>query len=213
MDTKPAIPLSEALAAAQDWWREAGVDCDFVDEPHNWLAAPEPVTEAAAPPVATAIELPEKPELPPLGGDRAAWPRSLAEFAPWWLSEPSLAAAGTGQRIPPRGAAGAKLMILVAMPEAGNSQALLSGPHGQLVSAMRGAMGLAEEETYLASALPCHAKHPDWTMLVARGFDDIVKHHIALAAPQRILVLGREILHSFSARSGARRCKSAANRA
>jgi len=30
------------LKMALDWWREAGVDLDFADEAHGWLAAPAP---------------------------------------------------------------------------------------------------------------------------------------------------------------------------
>ncbi|MXO59507.1 hypothetical protein GRI89_08130 [Altererythrobacter salegens] len=197
MDTRRDIPLGEALAGAQDWWREAGVDCDFADEPHNWLEVPEAPSETPAPAMAAVVAAPVKPKQPPLGGERDTWPKTLVDFAHWWRAEPSLSAAGNGPRLAPRGFADAKLMILVAMPEAGDTDTLLSGPHGQLLTAMHEAMGLDESEIYLATALPCHASHADWTGLAARGFGDIVRHHIALAAPQRILLLGRDILTLF----------------
>jgi len=198
MDSKRHIPLSEAISAAQDWWRDAGVDCDFVDEPHNWLAEAEKPAEQAAPPVmATKPAVPEEPELPPLGGDRAQWPKSSAEFAEWWLAEASLEIAGTGPRVAPRGTAEAELMILLAMPEAGDAESLLSGPHGKLIAAMLDAMGIAEDNVYLATALPCHARHPDWQMLAEREHGEIVRYHVKLAAPKRLLVLGREMLPLF----------------
>ena len=40
--------LAEDYAAALDWWREAGVDCEFTDEPTVWLREPE--AEAAPDP-------------------------------------------------------------------------------------------------------------------------------------------------------------------
>jgi len=51
------------LAAALDWWREAGVDCAFLDEPQGWLtrrsdlAGGEAQTEASLSPAgeATAV--------------------------------------------------------------------------------------------------------------------------------------------------------------
>ncbi len=40
----------ESLEGALDWWREAGVDADFLDEASGWLAEPEPENAVAAPP-------------------------------------------------------------------------------------------------------------------------------------------------------------------
>ena len=107
----------------------------------------------------------------------------------------SLPAMGTPVRsrssMPPRGVHGAKLMLLVAQPEGEDDERLLSGPQGRLLAAILRAMGLAEEDTYCASALPRPAPLPDWTALAAQGLGDLTRHHIALAAPQRLLVFGR----------------------
>ena len=40
----------ESLEGALDWWREAGVDADFSDEPSGWLLEPESENSVAAPP-------------------------------------------------------------------------------------------------------------------------------------------------------------------
>ena len=53
MDMPRDHTLGESLAAALDWWREAGVDGDFADEPRNWLARPE-APEGAVPAPAAA---------------------------------------------------------------------------------------------------------------------------------------------------------------
>ena len=198
MDKSPASTLAEALAAAQDWWREAGVDCDFADEPRDWLeqpaAAPAPGEASFVPP---APPRPAKPEVPPLGGDRAFWPQALADFAPWWLAEESLETGGTGPRIAPRGMEGAELMVLVPMPEEGDSDGLLAGQQGTLVGNMLAAMGVAEDAAYLAAALPRHARHPDWQGLAARQLGEVIAHHVRLARPKRLLVLGRAMLPLF----------------
>ena len=196
MDKSPASNLTEALAAAQDWWREAGVDCDFTDEPQHWLAKPDDKREAAQSATAvTAAPVRQAPEVPPLGGPREGWPASLDAFAAWWADLPDLP--GAGPALAPRGAAQADLMVLAPMPEAEDSDTLLSGRHGTLVGNMLRAMNIPPESAYLAAALPRHASHPDWTGLAARGLGAITLHHIALAAPRRLLILGREMLPLF----------------
>jgi uracil-DNA glycosylase len=189
MDMPRDHTLGESLASALDWWREAGVDSDFADEPRNWLARPEPEAPAASE-AATPVR-PAAPQVPPLGGDSATWPTTLAEFAEWWRS---IETPGSGPAIAPRGAAEAELMVLVPYPEEADADRLLSGRQGELVSNMLKAMGIAEERAYLASALPRHAAHPDWGALAERQLGDVLRHHIALAAPKRLLVLGRKML-------------------
>jgi DNA polymerase len=55
-------------------------------------------------------------------------------------------------------------------------------------------MGLAPEQIYLAAALPRHTPLPDWERLAADGLGEILLHHIRLAEPQRLIVLGMRIL-------------------
>ncbi|WPL55821.1 hypothetical protein SD421_10080 [Qipengyuania sp. HL-TH1] len=67
------------------------------------------------------------------------------------------------------------------------------------------AMGLAAHEVYVASALPVPTAMPDWTRLAASGLGEVARHHIALAAPQRVLLFGRAQLELFGiARERAR---------
>ena len=205
MDTRDPPPLAEQLAAARDWWLEAGVDSEFADEPRNWLERPaqEP-TEAPQP--AAPVKPPE-PVLPPLGGAPLSWPQTLAEFAPWWLAGDQLDTGGTGLPVAPRGAPGAELMILVPMPEDADRDRLLSGPQGQLIGNMLAAMGIADDAAYFASALPRHARHPDWQALADRQLGQVVAHHVNLAAPRRLLMLGRAMLPLFGhdpAQAGAK---------
>lgn len=85
-------------------------------------------------------------------------------------------------------------MIVVEEPEAGDSEHLLSGPQGRLLSAMLGAMGLDENACRIASALPRHMPMPDWRGLERQGFGALLAHHIAISAPQRLILLGTNIL-------------------
>lgn len=194
MDSRSAPSLADSIAAAQAWWREAGVDLAFADEPRGWLTDPRGA-DAPAPIAASPVpSAPPPPEEPPIGGDRANWPQDLAAFARWWLDEPSLDHGGTHPRVAPRGPANAPVMLLVPMPEEEDGETLLQGPQGRLLTSLATAMGYAPEAVYCAAALPRHMAMPDWAGLAARCYGEVLRHHIALAAPARLVVLGRNIL-------------------
>lgn len=198
MDNRLPLTLEETIAAVQGWWREAGVDLAFHDEPAAWLAGEEPVPDSAdtSPPL-LASRTPEPPSAPQrsaIGGDRAGWPRDLEAFREWWLAEPSLDEGGSHPRIAPRGPVDASLMMLVPMPEIEDQDALLSGSHGRLLTSLALAMGLAPGQLYLAAALPRHSSLPDWDHLAASGAGEILRHHISLANPTRLIVFGSRVL-------------------
>lgn len=188
--------LGEALEAALGWWAEAGVDMAFVDAPQDWLAAEIPARAAKAAPALPPVE--QRPPristqpaaVSPVAEDRSAWPGNFEDFAAWWLSELTLAPKGA-RRFAPIGPRGAKLMVLVPMPAEDEGETLLSGRSGKLLDAMLGAMGMSSASVYRASALPARIALPDWAGLGAAGLGDVLKRHIALAAPERILVFGR----------------------
>jgi DNA polymerase len=194
MTGRPAPSLAESIAAAQAWWREAGVDLAYGDEPAAWLAGEEEPAETRAPAHSAPIAPPREPERPPIGGDRAGWPQDLATFRTWWLEEPSLDGGGTHPRLAPRGEAGAPLLMLVPMPEEGDSEILLSGAQGRLLASFALAARLAPEAVTVAAALPRHTPLPDWNGLAARGHGEVLLHLLGLARPDRLIVFGRSIL-------------------
>ncbi len=183
-------PLDGAdLTAALAWWRDAGVDHDYADAPHSWLKT---VVDEAVEPALTAPVV-EAPPREQIGGDPGLWPQSFEGFAPWWLSEPSLDAGQAAGRVAPRGAAGAELMVLVDHPEAQDREQLLTGPQGKLLGAILMALGIGPDQAYLATALPRHMPLPDWAALSEAGLGAVTAHHIALAAPKRLLVFGSHV--------------------
>lgn len=183
---------SEALSAALDWWRDAGVDGTFVDDPQDWLAQAQSLSETKTPaPMKPLRELVAERDSPPapVVSDRSGWPQTLDAFNAWWLTEEPLAPPGL-HRFSPLGQPQTELMILVPMPSADDGDSLLSGRAGRLLDAILAATGITRAETYLASALPAHVPMPDWAALRATGLGDVLLHHIALAAPKRLLILG-----------------------
>lgn len=82
-------------------------------------------------------------------------------------------------------------MVVVPDPESADRDALLSGPQGRLLARILAAMGLGVEDCYLASALPRHTPMADLAGLAASGMDRVMAHHIALAAPSRLILFGQ----------------------
>ncbi len=191
--THPFAPtLEQELRAADAWWRDAGVDQVFADAPVNWLAEPEDEADEEQPAAEpTPAAAPKPVEL--LAGGPANWPATLEAFDEWWLAEPALAL-GPHQRVPARGPADASLMVLVCQPVSDDADTLLAGPEGTLLSNMLAAFGLAPEEVRIASLLPSHLPHPDWSALDRIGWGALARHHLALAAPRRLLVFGQVAL-------------------
>lgn len=208
--TRPDLALARELEAALAFWQAAGVSHDFHDDATVWLAeapiAPAPeaagkrsgaerrpagISPAAAQPAALRERaVPPAPAAPRanLLGDSP--PADLAAFRDWWMSAPGIAPAPAYPRIAPRGEASAALLVLVPQPEEGDRTRLLEGPQGRLLANILAAIGLEERAVYLASALPCHTPMADLPALAAGGMDKVTAHHIALAAPERVLVLG-----------------------
>jgi len=190
-------PISAQIAAALDWWREAGVSYAYSDEPQEWLAE---LAEEGKPPPPPMMRAKPEPAAPPprprLGGEVGQWPATLDDFVGWWMAEPTLDATGTSGRVPPRGSAGAALMVVVPMPEDVDAQTgtLLSGAQGKLLDAMLRVMGISPQDCYFAAALPRAMPAPDWDMLREEGMGAVLAHHIALAVPRRLLLLGDRIL-------------------
>lgn len=178
------------VTAALAWWRDAGVDHDYADAPQAWLKpAIADLPEAPAPVPITEPQPPHER----IGGDPAQWPQRPADFAPWWLGEPSLDGGQVTRRIAPRGPERAEIMVLVDHPEAEDTERLLSGPRGKLLDAILAALGIGPEQAYVAAALPRHMPLPDWTALSEAGLGELTAHHIALAAPKRLLVFGSHV--------------------
>lgn len=189
-------PLARDVSAVLDWWREAGVDAAFSNAPNGWLKDPQQDTPEVGTP-STQPPLPQQPaeELQPIGGGSPdSWPHDLSAFRQWWLNEPSLDEGGLTPRVAPRGAEDAALMVLVDMPEECDRELLLSGRLGALLEGFLAAAGLDTSRIYRASALPRHQTLPDWQMLISQGLGAVIAHHVALARPRRLLVLGQSIL-------------------
>lgn len=191
--------LAAQVSAAFAWWRDAGVDCLFHDEPADWII-PQPAADVAGRPSPVAVDTakqtdaaPPKPAIDP-----AAIPGDLDAFTAWWLSEPMLDNGRVAGRVPPRGSAGAELMVIVAEPEREDRDILLSGPEGRLLDAILAAFDIGPDQVYVASALPRHTPMVDWAELAQTGIGQVLARHVKLVQPRRLIAFGNNALPLMS---------------
>jgi DNA polymerase len=162
----------DALSAL-DWWREAGVDTLVDEEPRDWLRPPpKPQLQPASPAASTASEL----------------PATLASLHVW-LRESSVLPGAPTARILPAGDPASGLMLLADMPEPADAAegALFSGEIGRLFDRMLAAIGRDRASIYLAAMAGARVPGRE---LEAPETTRIARHHVALAAPRALLLLG-----------------------
>jgi DNA polymerase len=173
----------QSLASALEWWRDAGVETLAEDEPRDWLARPVVLAEAVAGPAGEAIAATAAPEVP--------LPDTLDGFIFMRMGEAAPEADWLTARIGPNGPADADLMILTDMPEADDSESLMSGTTGRLLDRMLAAIGQKRESVHLAPlawARPLTGQVP--ADAEAR-LVELARHHIELVAPKKLLLLGQ----------------------
>lgn len=167
-----------SVASTLQWWRDAGVDCEIDDAPRHW-STHAPRADALPNVIEDAALVPSRP-------------RSLDEFAAWRIGPGMPEATWPGDALGARGDATAGVMIVVDNPDRGDDAAgtLLSGPPGQLFDRMLAAIGRDRHSVYIA---PLAVKRPpagrvpyEKVQLLA----DLMRHHLALAAPKRVLAMG-----------------------
>lgn len=186
MEANAKPDLAEQIAGALAWWRDAGVDGDFTAGPQRWIVEPGATETASETTAATAPVPPAQLPEEPLPGD-------LTAFTAWWMGHPDVTVGGPELRVPPRGPVAAKAMVLVATPEPDDTDRLLSGPQGKLLASLCRAIGWSDDAVYVASLLPHYDPLPDWPTLAQTRLPAIALHHVSLAAPERLLVLGSNI--------------------
>lgn len=173
------IDLRASIASALEWWHDAGVDCEIDDAPRDWLAR-APVAEKMPNVVAGAPAATSK------------LPETLAEFATWRLGSYTPEAGWPGRALGTKGDAVGGLMIVVDMPDREDDTAgqLLSGAAGRLFDRMLGAIGRDRQSVYLTALAVKRPPSARVTDDVAQSLEALLRHHIALVAPKRLLALG-----------------------
>lgn len=171
---------NQAAASALDWWRDAGVDAVVDERPRNWLARSAPPPATTPMPAAAAVAA------------RAALPETLDAFTAWRAGPDAPEAGWTGQAIAAQGDVSSDLMILIDMPEREDaaSGVLMSGAAGRLFDRMLAAIGRSRDSIHLAAVCTSRPAAGRIAPEVETRLGEIARHHVALAAPKRVLLMG-----------------------
>lgn len=164
------------------WWRDAGVDVIVGDEPRSWLEEPKARAGRAA---AKSAGVPDAPAMP------EHLPADLDGLRNWLLSTESIDGPKAG-RLDTVGDPASGLMILVDMPDRGDAEAgkLLSGETGLLFDRILAAIGRDRASAYVAALSPARITGGAIDADTLENLARIAKHHVALADPERLLVMG-----------------------
>ena len=171
------IDAAEA-ASALAWWLEAGVDIAVAEAPRNWLkarvAAPPNVRQPSAQAVSQALE-------------------TLHLFRDWLGTAMSLPLGNaSARRVLPHGAEGAPVMLIAEMParEDAAEGRPIGGEAWELMGKMLAAIGVRAEDAYSATLSCFHAPGARLRAEDLAECAEIARKHVALARPQRLLLLG-----------------------
>ena len=189
-----ANDLAAELASTLDWWAEAGVDALVQDEVRAWLVAEErqPAAPVARDTEERRAETKEAAAQPPRVVEEP-FPDQLDLFQEWLRTSTTLPyAAPAAPRVCPVGDPAAGLMIFAPMPSSEDCAAgtLLSGAAGRLFDRMLGAIGRNRETIYLAGLSCFRPAGGRFDRSGGERCTAIARHHVALAAPKTVLLLG-----------------------
>lgn len=178
-------------ASALEWWSDAGVDTLAADEPRDWLALP--VAKAAA-----FVAAPEAVAAP-----AEILPDTLEAFREWRMGGAAPEAEWHAPLIGPSGDPASALMIFTDMPDPDDTEQLLSGAPGRLFDRILAAIGESRDSVYLASLA---LARPVTGLIPAEAearLIELARHHVALAAPKKLLLVGDATTRVWRTTSGS----------
>ena len=191
-----------------DWWSLAGVDALVGEQPAGWLAMSPANDAVASRPRRTATAAAEPQPLPDAlqrqSSERpvesrgpTALPADWKDFHQWLGSSEAVPGSQwDARRVLPVGEAAAPLMLLTAWPEIDDQREgqLFAGPAGKLLDAMLQAIGLVRRQCYVASLAVTRPPGGRIDAHDAAELDRLLWHHLRLAMPQRLLLIGGDIV-------------------
>jgi DNA polymerase len=169
--------LSRAEAASLlGWWLDAGVDAAISEQPRDWL-------KPSAVPVAATVESPAPTHMPD----------TLDAFQAWLQAAPGLPLDQAGaRRILPHGSAEAEVMLVSEFParEDASDGRPIGGAAWHLMVKMLAAIGVSEAAAYSASLACFQLPTAKLDAEALERCAELMRHHIALVKPKRLLLLG-----------------------
>jgi uracil-DNA glycosylase family 4 len=212
MGGKNSAVLAESIL---DWWSLAGIDTLVGESPAGWLTTPvandtaparpeHPVgaaPESDPPPLPEALQRRAEPEAPVARGP-VVMPDDWDLFQRWLADSPDVPGSQwDARRIVPVGRAAAPLMLLTAWPEIEDQHGgeLFVGAAGQLLDAMLRAIGVTRADCYCASLAVTRPPGGRCDDDASADLDRLLWHHLRLAKPTRLLLIGSDIVRMAAA--------------
>ena len=182
---------SSDIASLIGWWQDAGLDVLVDEAPRNWLARVEPLARSMVDP---AVPAPSRPATTV----KPSFPETLPAFHAWLATSDKIAMP-LATRVAPSGDPASGLMVLVDLPEADDTATgrLLSGPAGQLFDKMIAAIGRDRNSLYIAAMAPGRPAGGYVDKAAAVLFGELARHHVALAKPRALLLMGEQPSRAF----------------
>ena len=177
---------SALAASALEWWHEAGVDTFVEDSPRDWLARPAPL---APPPPAEPVP------------QQAALPDTLEAYVAWRGGDEPLDAGWSDLRFVAEGDPASGLMVIVDCPD---DDGIATGATGRLLDRMLAAIGRTRESIYLATMCAARPLAGRITPENEAALGPLLRHHVALTGPRRVLVTGGAASRAIAAADAAR---------
>ena len=179
-----AFDRAEA-ASLIGWWLDAGVDVAITEEPRDWLKTKPVPTPAVAD--RDTIATGRSSSAP------AARPETLEAFHAWLRDTSDLPLFHySAPRALPHGPANAGIMLVSDLPDrqCAPEGRPIGGEAWQLTVRMLAAIGFKPDEAYVASlsCFPAPGQRIDPSLLERCAA--VMREHIELAAPKRLLLLG-----------------------
>lgn len=205
MGGRNSVLLAESYC---DWWSLAGVEALVGEAPAGWLAVPPANDAAASRPKRVADPAPEAQPLPAAlqrqRSEQPAEPKGPVVLPDDWngfqqwlaTSDEVPGSQWDARRVLPVGDAAAPLMLFTAWPEVDDQREgqLFAGAAGKLLDAMLQAIGLARGQCYLTSLAVTRPPGGRIDARDAAELDRLLWHHIHIAQPQRLLLIGGDIV-------------------
>ena len=161
------------------WWQDAGVDVAIDETPTDWLA-----TAKSAP----------APMVAPVKAGPAPLPDSIAALTAWLAEGDDVPEAQWGPvRLGPSGDPASGIMILSDIPDPEDAMAgqIYSGNVGLLFDRMLAAIGRDRASVYLVPLASVRPPGGRVDAASAARLADIARHHIALARPKWVILMGQ----------------------
>ena len=157
-----------------DWWREAGVDVLVDDDPRDWLTREAAPVVGPAPGVVAEIVVPA-----------TRLPDTLDAFVARRTGPDAPEGAGG---VLAEGDANADIMVVVDYPDGSE---LIGDAAGRLFDRMLAAIGLTRESIYLTALSTVRPLGGRIAPEALPQLAELLRHHVALAGPKRLLLLGQ----------------------